>query len=66
MKALTIEVERMLSERRPFDEIEDCIDAMSVSNDEKAALWLLAWSEQAQGVQRQTVTEVLTYSASPG
>jgi hypothetical protein len=66
MDALANQVERMLSERRPFDEIEDRIDGMSVSDDEKAALWLLAWSGQAQGVQRRTVVEALTYAARPG
>jgi hypothetical protein len=63
---LTIEVERMLSERRPFGEIEDRIDGMSVSDDEKAALWLLAWSGQAHRVQRRTVVEALTHAARPG
>jgi hypothetical protein len=65
MDALADQVERMLSERRSLAEIEDRIEGMAVSDDEKAALWLLAWSEQAQGVRRRTVNEVLTY-ASPG
>ncbi len=60
MTALAIQVERMLSDHRPFDEIEDRIEAMGVSDDEKAALWLLAWSGQAEWVRRQTVLDVLT------
>jgi hypothetical protein len=36
------EVERMLSERRSFGVIEDRIDRMAVTDDLKAALWLLA------------------------
>ena len=66
MDALTSQVERMLSERRPFNEIEDRIDGMSVSDDEKAALWLFAWCGQAEWVRRRTVVEVLTYAARPG
>lgn len=60
MNFLAIQVERMLSDRRPFDEIEDRIEGMSVSDDKKAALWLLAWSGQAEWVRRRTVAEVLT------
>jgi hypothetical protein len=64
MQALANQVEQMLSDRRSFGEIEDRIDGMSASDDEKAALWLLAWSGQAEGVQRRTVTDVLTYAAA--
>ena len=66
MYALMTQVERMLSERRSFGEIEDCIEGMSTSDDEKAALWLLAWSEQAERVRRRTVIEVLANSTAPG
>jgi hypothetical protein len=65
MHALVTQVERMLSDRRSFDEIEDRIDGMSASDDEKAALWLLAWSGQAERVRRRTVVEVLA-NATPG
>ena len=66
MYALMTQVERMLSERRPFVEIEDRIEGMTVSDDEKAALWLLAWSGQAERVRRRTVVEVLANAAPPG
>ena len=66
MYALLTQVERMLSERRSFDEIEDCIEEMSASDDEKAALWLPAWSGQAERVRRRTVIEVLANAATPG
>jgi hypothetical protein len=66
MNALANQVERMLSDRCSFGEIEDCIEGMSVSDDEKAALWLLAWSGQADWVRRRTVVEVLTNAATPG
>jgi hypothetical protein len=65
MDFLTTQVERMLSDRRPFDEIEDRIEGMSVPDDKKAALWLLAWSGQAEWVRRRTVAEVLTSTAAP-
>lgn len=65
MDALVTQVERMLSDRRSFGEIEDRIDGMSASDDEKAALWLLAWSGQAERVRRRTVVEVLA-NATPG
>jgi hypothetical protein len=64
MNFLAIQVERMLSDRRPFDEIEDRINEMTVSDDKKAALWLLAWSGQAEWVRRRTVAEVLTSTAT--
>ncbi len=64
MDFLTTQVERMLSDRRPFVEIEDRIEGMSVPDDKKAALWLLAWSGQAERVRRRTVTEVLTSTES--
>jgi len=65
MNFLATQVERMLSDRRPFDEIEDRIEGMSISDDKKAALWLLAWSGQAEWVRRRTVAEVLTTTARP-
>ena len=64
MNFLAIQVERMLSDRRPFDEIEDRINEMTVSDDKKAALWLLAWIGQAEWVRRRTVAEVLTSTAT--
>ena len=65
MDFLAKQVERMLSDRRPFDEIENRIEEMSAPDDKKAALWLLAWSGQAEWVRRRTVAEVLTSTAAP-
>jgi hypothetical protein len=59
------EVERMLSRRCPFGVIEDRINGMTESDDLKAALWLLAWSEQAIAQRRQTVNEALTLASRP-
>jgi hypothetical protein len=60
------EVARMISRRRPFGEIEDCIEAMSASDDEKSALWLLAWSGQPEPVRHQAVAEALALAAGRG
>ena len=59
------EVERMLSARRSFPVIEDRIERMSVSDDLKSALWLLAWSEQAVEERRRIVNDALTLAARP-
>jgi hypothetical protein len=65
-EAIRDEVERMISGCRPFGEIEDCIEAMSASDDEKSALWLLAWSGQPEPVRHQTVAEALALAAGRG
>ena len=64
MDFLRTKAERMLSDRCPFEEIEDRIEGMSAPDDKKAALWLPAWSGQAEWVRRRTVAEVLTSTAS--
>ena len=60
------EVERMISGHRPFGEIEDCIEAMSASDDEKSALWLLAWSGQPEPARHRIVAEALALAARRG
>ncbi len=59
------EVERMLSQRCPFAVIEDRINRMTGSDDLKAALWLLAWNEQALEERRRTINEALTLASCP-
>lgn len=59
------EVERMLLARRSFPVIENRIERMTVSDDLKSALWLLAWSEQAVEERRRTINEALTLAAQP-
>jgi hypothetical protein len=59
------EVEQMLSARRSFEVIEDRIDRMAVTDDLKAALWLLAWSDQAATERRRTIIEALTLASQP-
>lgn len=52
-------IERLVCCGRPFDEVEDIIDAAALSDDEKAALWLWAWSFMDAGVQRRIARETL-------
>ena len=59
------EVERMISDRCSFDVIEDRIDRMTVTNDLKAALWLLAWNAQATADRYRPISEALTLAARP-
>lgn len=66
MDALVSQVNQMLSERLPFREIEDRIEGMPLSEEEKSALWLLAWAGQPQRVQRRSVEEALTHAGPSG
>ena len=59
------QVEEMLRRRDPFGAIEAFIDSAELHPDTKAALWLLAWSEQSQLVRRGIVREALTATAPP-
>jgi hypothetical protein len=56
------EVERRVSAGEPFSRIETMIESADVTDDGKAALWLLAWSEQPKRVRRSIVTDVLNYA----
>ncbi len=55
----------MLLERCPFGVIEDRIDRMAVTNDMKAALWLLAWSDQVTANRHRTINEALMLASQP-
>jgi hypothetical protein len=58
-----LELERRLSAGEPFPEIEDWVDDIRASEDVKAALWLLAWTEQERVTQRRVVCEALGHLA---
>lgn len=47
------EVEQIADAPTPFGELEDAIDATEFAADEKAALWMLAWSLIGPEVQRK-------------
>ena len=53
------ELERRLRAGEAFEEIEDWVDDLRASEDVKAALWLLAWTEQELTTQRRVVREAL-------
>lgn len=53
-------VETMMDAEEPFGEVETFIDeAMALDQDEKAALWLLAWSSREALVQRREARAML-------
>ena len=47
------EVEQLADTDTPFGDVEDTIHAAELAWDEKAALWLLAWSMLDPRVQRE-------------
>ncbi len=57
------ELQIRLAARRPFDEIEEWIDDLTAAEDVKAALWLLAWSEQERPLQRRVALDALHHVA---
>jgi hypothetical protein len=61
-----LELERRLSAGEAFVEIEDWVQDIPASDDVKAALWLLAWTEQERATQRRVVCEALGHLAAPG
>ena len=63
--SLVDEVEEMLRRRDPFQAIETFIDSVDLDPDAKAALWLLAWSEQGPLRRRMIVREALTATTRP-
>ena len=54
------EVERMLQVGQSFELVEEFIDRQEISEQQKAALWLLAWAEADGGTRRRLVAPILT------
>ena len=57
------QVEEMLRRRDPFGSIEAFIESADLDPDFKAALWLLAWSEQGYLKRRGIINEALVVAA---
>ena len=57
------EVEAMVIEHCPFEEIERRIESLPLSEAQRAALWLLAAAEQDARTRRRVATEALAYVA---
>ena len=60
------EVEELMDHGTPFGQVEDAINAAALSDDEKAGLWLLAWSLREPRLQRQDARFTLAMLASHG
>ena len=58
LAAVQARVER-LARDQPFEVVEDFIDALTIDDTPKAALWLLAWSYASRTDQRRIAYEVL-------
>jgi hypothetical protein len=52
-------VEGMIETGEPFGVVEDTINATALSEDQKAALWLLAWSSRDSWAQRRDALAAL-------
>ncbi len=56
------DVSGLIRSRVAFDAIEDRIDAIpGLDDQERAALWLFAWSRQARGWQYDAADELLEW-----
>jgi hypothetical protein len=58
-------IRRLALLSRPFTEIEDVIDSAPLPDNQKAALWLLAWSHQRTRTQRRIAREALAAVSAP-
>ena len=52
-------VESMMRASEPFGAVEDFINDAQVNVNQKAALWLLAWSLRSSVVQRREARQML-------
>ena len=62
LAAHQLTVQALMEDCEPFGAVEEAIDELDHGGEEKAALWLLAWSLQEPQVQRrraQTTLHVL-------
>jgi hypothetical protein len=59
IEAMQAEVERRMGRGESFSEVEDLIDECELRADEKAALWLLAWTYLDRRAQRREARALL-------
>jgi hypothetical protein len=60
-------VEQMLERERPFHEIEATIEGFgALTEEQRAALWLLAWTEMDIGTHRRIAKEAILVTSRPG
>jgi hypothetical protein len=58
------EVERMMSAGESFGAVETMIDEAQLTEEQKAALWLFAWSMRDTPAQRRETRGLLAYLSS--
>ncbi len=52
-------IEELVERGEPFERVETAIERLHRPEDEKAALWLLAWSTQERQVRLRVAKEAL-------
>ena len=52
-------IEKLARSGEPFERVEAAIDGTDFGEDEKSALWLLAWSHQERRVRVRVAKEAL-------
>jgi hypothetical protein len=52
-------VDKLMELGEPFERLETTIERLDRPEDEKAALWLLAWSTQGRHVRERVAREAL-------
>jgi hypothetical protein len=57
-------IERLTRSTCRFDEIEETIDGLPLTSEQKAALWLLAWTHQDRRTQLRVAHEALAASCA--
>jgi hypothetical protein len=58
------QVEGMIAAGERFGVVEDTINAAALMEDQKAALWLLAWSSRGSSAQRRDAIAALELVSS--
>jgi hypothetical protein len=56
-------IEKLIECGEPFERVETAIERLDRPDDEKAALWLLAWSTQERHVRLRVAKEALASTA---
>jgi hypothetical protein len=52
-------IDKLIELGEPFERVETTIERLDRPEDEKAALWLLAWSTQERHVRQRVAKEAL-------
>jgi hypothetical protein len=55
------EIDKLIELGEPFERVETTIERLDRPEDEKAALWLLAWSTEQRHVRERVANEALAW-----